>query len=514
MMCRWCLLFLILAAWRVLAAAPVYSPPVFTDPERLAKLRAVLPRLDRLYLEQAAEKHLPGLICGVMVDGELVHVFAHGRAHLGTGRRVERDTRFRIASMTKSFTAMAVLLLRDEGKLALDEPVTTYFPAFRAVQPLTTDSPPVTLRHLLRMSGGFPQDDPWGDRRLADSVEQLEQLVSPGLRFSRPTGVRWEYSNLGYALLGQVVTVVAGQPYQEFIRNRLLQPLGMTSTVWEAAEVPADRFATGYRWEKGVWREEPVLGDGTFGAMGGLITTIDDFARYVAFHLDAWPPRNDPDAGPVRRATLREMHRPSEVIGVVKDSAAADGREVSRLAAYGYGLSYNQDERGIIWIRHAGGLPGYGSEYRFLPDHGVALIALSNLTYAPMTALNAKAMEVLVTGGGLVARMPVASPVLQQRARDLTLLLQTWDPAVMAAALAPNLFQDRDEADWRLEASTLLTQTGAIRSMTPVEAENQLRGRFRLVGERGSIEVYFTLMPEAEPKVQELKLSFSPLTRG
>lgn len=512
MKCIWLLLIVIMGVLRPALGAPLYSPPVFTDPERLTKIRAVLPRLDQLYRDYAAEKHLPGLIYGVMVDGQLVHVMAEGKAHLGAGRVVERDTRFRIASMTKSFTALAVLLLRDEGKLSLDDPLTRHFPAFAHVRPLTADAPPVTLRHLLRMSAGFPQDDPWGDRRLADTVAELESLVTQGLSYSRVPGVRWEYSNLGYALLGQVITVVAGMPYQEFITARLLKPLGMTSTVWEAATVPADHFAQGYRWEHGAWREEPVLGDGTFGAMGGLITTLDDFGRYVAFHLDAWPPRDDVERGPVRRATLREMHRPSEVLGVVPENLTWEGKPNPRLAAYGYGLSFNQDERGIIWIRHAGGLPGYGSEYRFLPDHGVALIAFANLTYAPMTAINGRAMELLVSGAGLAPRQLVASPVLQQRARELTLLLQTWDPATVAAALAPNVFQDRDEADWKRDAADLLARIGAIRSATPVVPENQLRGRFRLLGETGNLEVYFTLMPEAEPKVQELKVTFEALS--
>jgi CubicO group peptidase (beta-lactamase class C family) len=282
----------------------------------------------------------------------------------------------------------------------------------------------------------------------------------------------------------------------------------MTNTVWEFDQVPAERLAHGYRWENDRWNPEPMLHDGTFGAMGGLITTVDDFARYVAFHLDAWPPRDDAESGPVRRATLREMHRPAEVLSVITDTPPADGKPNPRVAAYSYGLSWNTDARGATWVRHAGGLPGFGSEYRFLPEHGVALISFANLTYAPMTAVNGQAMEVLLEQAKLRPRVPVPSPSLQTRASQLTMILQQWPAQLVADAFAPNVFQDKSEADWRAQVDELLRQAGRIRSVTPLAPDNQLRGRFSLLGERGRIEVFFTLMPEAVPKIQDLRLSF------
>lgn len=491
-------------------ASQTYTPPAFTDSERGARITAVLPKLDALYRDYATAQHLPGMLYGVVVDGKLVHTLALGTANLTTKTQVSLDTRFRIASMSKSFTALAILKLRDAAKLSLDDPVAKYFPSFSRVGPLTEDSPPVTLRLLLKMAGGFPQDDPWGDRLLAASVPELESLVGNGLSYSNPPGTIWEYSNLGYGLLGQVITQVAGEPYQAYITREILLPLGMHDTVFEFAEIHAGAFALGYRWERDQWTPEPILHDGTFGAMGGLITTVGDFAKYVAFHLDAWPPRNDQEVGPVSRATRREMHRPADVIAVVADHKTRDGQPNPRVAGYSFGLSWNLDARGIIWVRHAGGLPGYGSEFRFLPDHGIGLIAFANLTYAPMTTINAQAMELLVDTAKAPARTLPPSPALVQRRTQLITLIQDWNHPVAADALSSNFFLDKASDDWAALSRELLAKAGKISSATDVVPLNQLRGTFEFIGEHGRLKAFFTLMPEATPRVQALTLTFVP----
>lgn len=492
------------------SAAHAYTPPRFDDPGRLARIEAVLPQLDALYRDYAAARHLPGMVYGVVVDGKLIHTFALGSGNTGRPQPVGPDTRFRVASMSKSFTALAVLKLRDAGRLALEDPVEKYIPQFAAVGRLTKDAPVVTVRHLLRMGGGFPQDDPWGDRLLDATVPQLEALVAGGLSYSNPTGIVWEYSNLGYALLGHVVTKAAGEPYQDYITREILRPLGMNDTVWEYDRIPAGKFALGYRWEHGAWKPEPILHDGTFGAMGGLISTLEDFARYAAFHLDAWPPRDDADPGPVSRATRREMHRPAEVSNVVTSDTTRDGRPNPRVAAYSYGLSWNTDARGVTWVRHAGGLPGYGSEYRFLPDYGVALIAFANLTYAPMTAINHQAMELLLDAAQLRPRRLPASPALLQRQAQLAEIIRDWNSPAAADALSSNFFLDKSREDWAAQSAELVAQAGPISAVTDIVPLNQLRGRFHLVGPNGQIEAFFTMTPERTPRVQALTLTFVP----
>ncbi|MCW5557860.1 MAG: beta-lactamase family protein, partial [Verrucomicrobiae bacterium] len=362
---------------RGMGADAGYSPASFDDSDRLARIQAVLPRLDALYERHAVSYHIPGFVYGVVVDGQLIHSKAWGVARVESGTPVTTDTRFRIASMTKSFTALAILKLRDAGKLVLDDPLDRHVPAFRKVSLPTTDSPRITVRHVLKMTTGLPQDDPWGDRLLDQPLREFESLIARGFEFSNPPGVTWEYSNLGYGLLGEVIRRVSHRPYQEYITREILRPLGMTNTVWDYASIPRDALALGYRWEHERWQPEPLLRDGAFGAMGGLITTVGDFAKYQAFHLDAWPPRDGEEAGPVSRATRREMHRPAEMVSVQADPPApgGSGNPNPRATGYSYGLGWNQDVRGVIWIRHGGGLPGYGSEHRFLPEYGVGLIA-------------------------------------------------------------------------------------------------------------------------------------------
>ncbi|MCE2827961.1 MAG: beta-lactamase family protein [Verrucomicrobium sp.] len=502
-----------LVAWMgwfgVLALGRAQAPdPAWGTSARLQRLRDLLPRLDALYEGHAVSNHIPGHVWGLVVDGRLVHVRASGLACVEPTRTVTPDTRFRIASMSKSLTAAAILRLRDEGRLSLEDPVAKHLPEFRKVRPATPDSPAITLRHLLRMSGGFPQDDPWGDRKLAETDAQLDALVAGGLTAASPTGTRWEYSNLGYALLGRVITRVAREPYQAYITRRILTPLGMTNSVYAWERVPPEHLALGYRWEDDRWKPEPMLGDGSWGAMGGLITTLGDFARYVAFHLEAWPPREAADTGPLQRATRREMHRPWEVVSVLQDLQDAAGKPVARVAGYGPGLAWNQDQRGIIWVRHAGGLPGFGSEFRFLPDHGIALIAFANRTYAPMSAVNQKAMELLIHEAKIPNRPVEGHPTLFRRAEELaTLLTGDWKPEALHAALAPNVFLDHGLETWRRETRALLDRVGPIRDREPLVPENRLRGRFRLVGRERSLEVFLTLTPEATPRIQEIRLT-------
>src|SRR5262245_64365257 len=123
------------------------------------------------------QTHVPGAAWGIVVDGELAHVGTAGFRDLAAKAPVEADTVFRIASMTKSFTAMSILKLRDEGKLSLDDPAERYVPELRDLRYPTGDSPKVTIRHLLSHSEGFPEDNPWGDRQLADTDERMAALI-------------------------------------------------------------------------------------------------------------------------------------------------------------------------------------------------------------------------------------------------------------------------------------------------------------------------------------------------
>jgi CubicO group peptidase (beta-lactamase class C family) len=488
-----------------------YAPPGFTEPQRRQQVEAVLPEIDRRFRELAAEKHLPGLVYGIVLDGGLVHAKALGFANVERQLPAATDTRFRIASMTKSFVAMAALQLRDAGKLRLDDPVADHVPEFRAVRAPTDDAPPITIEHLITMTAGLPEDNPWGDRQMAITRAAVDHFVGAGLSFSDPPGLTFEYSNLGYVLLGRVVTNAAGVRFQDHVTERILRPLGMRDTVWEYTEVPADKFATGYRREHGVWHAEPILPDGDGAAMGGLITTLDDYARYLAFHLAAWPSRDGEDTGPVRRATVREMHLPRVFSGAAPKATLLDGTTPNpSVTFYGYGLAWNRDSRGVVRISHSGGLPGYGSIQRFCPEHGVGVVAFTNLRYGPVYEAANEALNLLLERGRLQRRTVATSAILATRKQQVVTMLRSWDEALVTSVTAENFLLDRALPDWVALAQARLAAIGAdgdaefdVGDLVP---QNQLRGTFTISGPKGRLAVSFTLTPEAVPKVQELDL--------
>jgi CubicO group peptidase (beta-lactamase class C family) len=490
------------------AKSTAHTVPRFLEAHRLDRVKSVLPEIDQTFAAIAAERHIPGLVYGVMLDGALVHHAAIGFADVEKKIPAARDVRFRIASMTKSFTAMAILKLRDAGKLSLQDPVAKFLPEFRAVRLPTADSPAVTVQHLLTMTPGFPEDNPWGDRQLARSVDELTAFVRGGVSFSNAPGVTFEYSNFAYALLGQIISVIAREPYQRLITREILEPLGMRDTRWEFKDVPATKLALGYRWENNTWRTEPLLSDGTYGAMGGLITTLDDFARYVALHLAAWPPRDDRENDIVARATLREMHRPAQVTNLMGDAKNLAGEPAPFVVGYGYGLRWSMDHKNNVNVGHSGGLPGFGSNYRFYPEHGVAIISFANLTYAPMGATNGKVGAILMEKAKLPRRSLPPSAILEERRTQVAQLIQSWDQALGEKIAAENFFLDRSREEWMQRSQAALRQLGVIKSVGAIVPENQLRGTFPINGEHGRIDVTFTLTPEKAPRLQELRLTF------
>jgi CubicO group peptidase (beta-lactamase class C family) len=504
------LLSLGLAAHAGAASPPGDALARFQDPERRAKLAAAFPEVDRVMRGFVARENVPGAAWGIVVDGELAHVGTVGLRDVEAGAPVTGDSVFRIASMTKSFTAMAILKLRDEGKLSLDDPAERHVPELRGLRPLTADAPRITLRHLLTQSAGFPEDNPWGDQQLGISEQEFSRLMRGGIPFSNPPGVAYEYSNYGFAILGRVVANVSGQPYTRYVEREILRPLGMSSTTLEPRAVPPSRLAQGYRREDERWKLEPQLPDGAFGAMGGMLTSLEDLGRYVGLLLAAWPPRDGADAGPVSRASLREMQqmwrmRPATA---TRDAAGATQLNVS---GYGYGLRISQTCEFAHVVAHSGGLPGFGSQMRWLPEYGVGLIAFGNRTYTPWGDAFGPALAALKDSGGLQARAVQPSEALAGARAGVTALVNAWDDAAIERLAAVNVFLDRSKDRRRAEFAQLRAEVGACRDAGGwVSIENRLRGDWLLRCERGDLVASVTLAPTEPPKVQHLELRRAP----
>jgi CubicO group peptidase (beta-lactamase class C family) len=480
-------------------------PPQFADSDRARKLAVAFPEIERLFTAWAKQRHMPGAIVGVLIDGELAWVKTTGVRELDSRAPVTPDTVFRIASMTKSFTALAILKLRDEGKLSLDDPVARYVPAAADLPYPTRDSPALTIRHLLTHSEGFPEDNPWGDQQLARSEETMNAWIRVGIPFSNAPGLAYEYSNFGFAILGQVVAKASGKRYDDYVHKQILEPLQMRDTTFEASEVPRDRVAHGYRWEDNTWKSEPPLGHGAFGAMGGLWTSARDLARYVGFLMSAFPPRDDPEKGPVTRSSVREMQQVGRSQPASAFRRTVDAPLELNVGAYGYGLGVSQSCRFGVSIAHGGGLPGYGSLMRWLPEYDVGLIAMGNLTYASFGDMFNDTLAALQRTGALQPRVIVPSPALLSAQKDVSQLVMKWDDALATRIAADNLFLD-ETAERRGERMRVLNaKHGACQTAVAIEAENALRGKWRMPCERGWVEVAITLAPTMPPRVQYLR---------
>ena len=482
-----------------------YLIPEFEEVERTEKIRESLSEAEDLFMECAKQNHLPGIAYGIVVDNTLVSSGGYGTINLSTQEPVTDESLFRIASMSKSFTAMAILKLRDAGQLRLHDPVAKYIPELTDLVYLTEDATPVTIYNLLTMTAGFPEDNPWGDRFLDIKEEELMELVGKGISFSTVPSQQYEYSNLGYGLLGNIITRISGMPYQEYITNNIMEPLGMINTCWEYADVSDSLLALGYQWEDEQWKEEPILHDGAFGAMGGIITSIEDFSKYVSFHLSAWPPRNEPETGPVKRSTVREMQRmnnPSLYTGITRFGKPGG----SAMRGYGFGLTELKDHNGIVEVGHNGGLPGFGSSYVFYPDHGIGIMAFGNRRYsagAVKQAINS-IIQTLIDQELFNPRVLPVSDILTEKKDQVIQLIKNWDPVLEKEILAKNFFMDRSREDRMQDAAKALSSVGEIISIDPMVPENQLRGSFLIHGINGNVEVSYTLTPESTPRVQWL----------
>jgi CubicO group peptidase (beta-lactamase class C family) len=162
------------------------------DPSDRAKVLAALPAVEKHFLAQFEKQKLAGLAVGIVLGGELVHGRGFGVRDMASKAPVDVDTVFRIASLTKSFTAMAVLKLRDEGRLSLDDPADRYIPELAAVAYPTRDSARITIRQLLTHSAGFPEDNPWGDRPADLDETGFARMLAKGLSFSSPPNTAFE----------------------------------------------------------------------------------------------------------------------------------------------------------------------------------------------------------------------------------------------------------------------------------------------------------------------------------
>jgi CubicO group peptidase (beta-lactamase class C family) len=489
----------------------------------------------------------PAMAYGIVRDGELLHSAGFGSRSLG-GAAPDSGTVFRIASMSKSFTASAILLLRDSGALALDDPAEKYVPELERWAPVTPDAAPVTIRNLLTMSAGFPTDDPWGDRQQGLPAGDFGALLSGGVRFDWAPGTRFEYSNMGYAILGRVVSAASGTEYSEFVQARLLAPLGMTRTGFAAEEfggvsVPADAIAApapgqetnmaqGYRYGAGGWEPVPFEPYGAFAPMGGVFSTVRDLAVWAGGFTSAFPPgrtafppgRTGEAAHPLSAASRREMQLP-QAVTAWRAAERLPGGDPGPPAYYGFGLFVDEDPGLGRIAGHSGGYPGFGSNMRWHPATGFGVIALGNATYAHMALLTSLVLRAIVPRSAAthIALAPARHIALApagdgpwpetRRAREaVDRLLSSWDDDAADALFSENVALDSPYPERRAAIGLIQSRIGDFRASErrPPESDTPAHCRWWLTGERGTVQAQLQMSPENPPRVQSLILAVPP----
>jgi CubicO group peptidase (beta-lactamase class C family) len=439
-----------------------------------------------------------------MLDGRLA-MSGHSGS-VDDGRGPTSRTVFRIASMTKTFTAATVLRLRDDGVLALDDAV----PELAAAAP-TTDSPAITLRHLLSMQSGLTSDDRWADQHLDIGADELDTVVAAGPLYALPPGTGYEYSNLGYGVIGRVVHRITGERPQDLIDRVLINPLGLERTTWTQPE--HDDWARPYRVEDGQPLPDGApLGDGALAPMGGLWSTVEDIVRLMAWFDDAFPARDgDDDDEPMRRASRREQQQVHRAVAVTRTEATGEGPDhvPERIdgGGYGFGLQVIHDQRFGPIVGHSGGLPGYGSNMRWLPGRRVGAVALANSTYAPMRLLTRRMLEVLDDHQLVPPVVVPVSSALERAGDELVALINDWTDEVADALFADNVAVDEKYAR-RARAAVEIVGTHGRLTRQRIEASLATDATVIATAADGSqVEVWLALSPLTPPRVQDYEIT-------
>jgi CubicO group peptidase (beta-lactamase class C family) len=469
--------------------------------ERLASLG---PELRQKMEAFKVKNNLSSVAYAVVLDGKVVLENYDGYIQQETRRVADKHSVYRIASMSKSFAGVAILQLRDKGLLKLEDPVSKYIPELLG-QKYSADSPEINLRHLLTHAAGFPEDNPWGDRQLGISTEEMLSMFKKGISFSTAPGENYEYSNMAFAMLGYVISAVSGMPYQTYIEKEIWAPLGMKDTYWDYKRVPKDQLVLGYRWVSGKYVPQPIEGDGAYGIMGGILTSTADFCKYMAFHQAVYE-NAIPPFSVLKHSSIKEMHFPWNFNGLNRRGFKGDGTVCENVSHYGYGLRLDRNCEQIDMIGHSGGLPGYGSDWKILPDYGLGIVTLTNGTYGSAALLNNEILPWLVAKAGVVRKAVPASPILQKRQGELNRLLPDWKDAEASGIFAVNFFDDYYINMLREESKAVFDGLGGVKKVHAMQADNALRGSYLIEGEKGNAKVSFTLSPENPPLIQAFSI--------
>ncbi|MEW2460308.1 serine hydrolase domain-containing protein [Microbacterium sp. K41] len=465
----------------------------------------------RLGLDDDARRGAPAAVAAVCDRGTVRAVAVHGHPH-GDGRPTTRDTVFRIASMSKSFLAATVLVLRDRGLLDLHAPITTSVPGVRLLHDGRECT--VTGEQLLSNRSGLGEDNAWVDRHLGAGREELAALFASGLPLAAVPGTVYQYSNLGQSLLGRAVEAVTGRAVEDVVREVLLEPLGLHRTAHTPDAFPDDERAHGFRTFDGgeTFRPEPFVGAGALGCIGSMVSTVDDIATWMWFLGSAFT--DEPVAPEVLSpASRRELQQPRTPIP--GPPGAFPGHELAA-AGYGYGLVVEEDRRFGRIVQHSGGLPGFSSHMRWHAATGLGVVAFGNSDDFAARRVAGVALDELLAGTGAPSAVvrPWRETVAAAQAIDAA--IREGRSASAYPVLADHVLADvpADVRDARLGAQ-LEEIGGLVPEQAPfaervVAAGSEAELRWRIAGVRADLRVEVRMIGLPEPRIQGLSVVVVP----
>jgi CubicO group peptidase (beta-lactamase class C family) len=331
---------------------------------------------------------LPGMVVGVVLDQKIVWAKGFGFANVADKVAMTPQTKFRMASHSKLFTATAIMQLRERGKLHLNDPVSKHLPWFAVTSP-RPDDPPITIEELLTHSSGLPREaaDHWTTLAFP-TREELTALV-PKRQAAFPAETRWKYSNLAYTLAGMIVEQVSGETWADYITRHIYQPLGMVNSSVDK-DVPG--LATGYgrRMPDGSRAVLPFVDSRGMAAATGITSTLEDMARFVSAQFRKGTTGGDRI---LSTASLREMHRVRML-------------ENNWTRGNGIGFAVTRD-RDKIYVGHGGSYPGYITNTLIDLNGKVGVIVLTNAQDGEAGAI---ATQLMNTVGAAVVKAAGTAP--------------------------------------------------------------------------------------------------------
>src|SRR5690242_10919721 len=381
-----------LAAQSMQSAAPVAASRIADDPDVLGA-----ERLFSAWIEgQIAYRGLPGIAVGVVSDQDLVWTKGFGYADVSAKVPMTATTKFRMASHSKLFAATAIMQLREEGKLRLDDPVVNYLPWFKA-KSAGEDDGTITIEQLLSHSSGMQREagDHWTSYQFPTS-DELRRLYSERQAAFAPS-VRWKYSNLAYAIVGMLTEQVTGKSWAEYVDLNIFKPLGMTSSSVDK-NVPGLAVPYGRRMPDGTREVLPFVDARGMASATGVTSNVEDMAKFVSAQFRRGARGGD---RVVSTGSLREMHR---VRSVEENwtSGTGLGFDISRI-----------DNR--TYVGHGGGYPGNTTQTLIQLDDKVGVIVLTNTNVSNPFDI---ARQLMTTVGKAVAKASAPKPVVV-----------AWDPS-------------------------------------------------------------------------------------